>query len=106
MENRVKSFFAIIIVGLLFILALLFGAKNEQIVTLSYFVAEGQYRLPVVLAVVFLTGFVLSWLLASFYIMRMKLALRKANKSLAKLGHVQTENSKSLAAQPHVDITP
>ncbi|GAA0782872.1 MULTISPECIES: LapA family protein [Pseudomonadati] len=101
-----KSFFAIIIVGMLFILALLFGAKNEQVVTLSYFVAEGQYRLPVVLAVVFLTGFVLSWLLASFYIMRMKLALRKANKNLAKLAQSGGDNNKTLAVQPHVDIAP
>ena len=101
-----KSFFAIIIVGMLFILALLFGAKNEQVVTLSYFVAEGQYRLPVVLAVVFLTGFVLSWLLASFYIMRMKLALRKANKNLAKLAQSAVDNNKTLAVQPHVDIAP
>jgi len=106
MENHVKSFFAIIIVGMLFILALLFGAKNEQVVTLSYFVAEGQYRLPVVLAVVFLTGFVLSWLLASFYIMRMKLALRKANKNLAKLAQSAVDNNKTLAVQPHVDIAP
>jgi len=106
MENRVKSFFAIIIVGLLFILALLFGAKNEQVVTLSYFIAEGQYRLPVVLAVVFLTGFVLSWLLASFYIMRMKLALRKANKNLAKLTQNAAENNKTVAVQPHVEIVP
>ena len=101
-----KSFFAIIIVGMLFILALLFGAKNEQVVTLSYFVAEGQYRLPVVLAVVFFTGFVLSWLLASFYIMRMKLALRKANKNLAKLAQSAVDNNKTLAVQPHVDIAP
>ena len=106
MENHAKSFFAIIIVGMLFILALLFGAKNEQVVTLSYFVAEGQYRLPVVLAVVFLTGFVLSWLLASFYIMRMKLALRKANKNLAKLAQSAVDNNKTLAVQPHVDIAP
>ena len=101
-----KSFFAIIIVGMLFILALLFGAKNEQVVTLSYFVAEGQYRLPVVLAVVFLTGFVLSWLLASFYIMRRKVALRKANKNLAKLAQSAVDNNKTLAVQPHVDIAP
>ncbi|UJF20687.1 lipopolysaccharide assembly protein LapA domain-containing protein [Shewanella sp. OMA3-2] len=98
-----KSFFAILIIGLLFILALLFGAKNEQIVTLSYFIAEGQYRLPVVLAVVFLSGFMLSWLLASFYIMKMKLALRKANKSLSKLGHIATVPTERTAEQLNAD---
>ena len=63
-----KAFFAILFVSLLFFLALLFGAKNEQLVTVSYFVAEGQYRLPVVLAIVFLSGFVFSLVCVSFYL--------------------------------------
>ncbi|GIU54097.1 MULTISPECIES: LapA family protein [Shewanella] len=80
-----KSFIAIVIVGLFFVLALLFGAKNEQIVTVSYFVAEGQYRLPVVLAVVFLAGFIISWLFAAYYIVKLKMVLRKRNKTIAQL---------------------
>ena len=48
-----KSFVATVLVALLFILALIFGARNEQVVTISYFVAQGEYRLPVVLAIVF-----------------------------------------------------
>ena len=80
-----KSFIAIVIVGLFFVLALLFGAKNEQIVTVSYFVAEGQYRLPVVLAFVFLAGFVISWIFAAYYIVKLKMVLRKRNKTIAQL---------------------
>lgn len=79
-----RTFIAIVLLCLLFILALIFGAKNEQIVTVSYFVAEGEYRLPFVLAVVFFSGFVLSWLFAFFYIAKLKLALRKSNHALAK----------------------
>nr|WP_283106042.1 lipopolysaccharide assembly protein LapA domain-containing protein [Shewanella glacialipiscicola] len=75
-------------VALLFILALIFGARNEQVVTISYFVAQGEYRLPVVLAVVFFVGFMLSWLVASYYIVRLKLSLaatkKKLNQVLAK----------------------
>ncbi|MDO6640515.1 MULTISPECIES: lipopolysaccharide assembly protein LapA domain-containing protein [unclassified Shewanella] len=80
-----KSFIAIVIVGLFFVLALLFGAKNEQIVTVSYFIAEGQYRLPVVLAVVFFSGFVISWLFAAYYILKFKIILRKNKKQIAQL---------------------
>lgn len=80
-----KSFFVLLLIGLFFILALLFGAKNEQMVTVSYFIAEGEYRLPLVLAIVFFAGFALSWLFASFYLFRMKMALRKSQKALAKL---------------------
>lgn len=84
-----KSFVATVLVALLFILALIFGARNEQVVTISYFVAQGEYRLPVVLAVVFFTGFMLSWLVASYYIVRLKLSLaatkKKLNQVLAKV---------------------
>lgn len=84
-----KSFVATVLVALLFILALIFGARNEQVVTISYFVAQGEYRLPVVLAVVFFVGFMLSWLVASYYIVRLKLSLaatkKKLNQVLAKV---------------------
>jgi putative membrane protein len=69
-------------VALLFVLALIFGARNEQLVTISYFVAQGEYRLPLVLAVVFFAGFILSWLFACYYIVRLKLALAATQKKL------------------------
>ncbi|MEH6462947.1 MAG: LapA family protein [Shewanella psychromarinicola] len=84
-----RSFIVVVLVGLLFVLALLFGAKNEQVVTLSYFIAEGQYRLPIVLAVVFFCGFILSWIFASYHIIKLKLALRKSNKALKKFTAVE-----------------
>ena len=87
-----RSFIVIILVGLFFVLALLFGAKNEQVVTLSYFIAEGRYRLPVVLAVVFFSGFIISWLFASYHIIKLKLALRKSNKALKKFTAVDATN--------------
>ncbi|GGB70342.1 LapA family protein [Shewanella inventionis] len=87
-----KSFIVVILIGLLFVLALLFGAKNEQLVTLSYFVAEGEYRLPVVLATVFFSGFLISWVFASYHIIKLKLALRKSNKALKKFTEVDAIN--------------
>ncbi|WP_299491726.1 lipopolysaccharide assembly protein LapA domain-containing protein [uncultured Shewanella sp.] len=75
-----KSFIIAVAVALLFFLALVFGARNEQVVTISYFVAQGEFRLPVVLAVVFLAGFMLSWIFAIYHIMRLKFALRMLNK--------------------------
>ncbi|ABO23822.1 protein of unknown function DUF1049 [Shewanella loihica PV-4] len=85
MESNVKSFIATVLVALFFVLALLFGARNEQLVTISYFVAQGEYRLPVVLGVVFLAGFLVSWLFAIYHITKVRLQLRKANKKLEQL---------------------
>ncbi|MGI2261457.1 LapA family protein [Shewanella sp. GXUN23E] len=80
-----KSFIVTVVVALLFFLALMFGARNDQMVTISYFVAQGEYRLPVVLAMVFLAGFIISWLLAFYHITRMRLALRRKTRRLAEL---------------------
>ena len=80
-----KSFIAAVVLVLLFFLALLFGAKNDQIVTISYFIAQGEFRLPVVLASVFISGFLISWVLASFYLIKMKIKLRKATKKITAL---------------------
>ena len=80
-----KSFFITVIVALIFFLALIFGAQNEQMVTISYFIAKGEFKLPLVLAIVFLFGFVLSWFFAGYQILKLRVSLRRANKKLALL---------------------
>jgi len=81
----VKSFIITVLVALFFFLALIFGARNEQIVTISYFVAQGEFRLPIVLAAVFLAGFLISWIFAMYHIAKLKLALRTATKKNVNL---------------------
>jgi len=89
----VKSFIITVLVALFFFLALIFGARNEQIVTISYFVAQGEFRLPIVLAVVFLAGFLISWIFAMYHIAKLKLALRTANKKNLNLENKITDST-------------
>jgi len=89
----VKSFVATVLVAMLFVVALVFGSRNEQLVTISYFVAQGEFRLPVVLAVVFLAGFILSWVIAFYYIMKLKLSLRNARKKIQTLTQQQGQDA-------------
>lgn len=77
-----KSFLIAVIIGILFLVALCFGASNEQIVQINYFIAQGEFRLPLVLAWVFLSGFLISWIFAGFYIIKLKLSLRACRKKL------------------------
>ncbi|MBO2565309.1 lipopolysaccharide assembly protein LapA domain-containing protein [Shewanella algae] len=88
-----KSFVATVLVAMLFVVALVFGSRNEQLVTISYFVAQGEFRLPVVLAVVFLAGFILSWIIAFYYIMKLKLSLRNARKKIQTLTQQQWQDA-------------
>ncbi|MCL1077729.1 DUF1049 domain-containing protein [Parashewanella spongiae] len=78
-----KSFLVTVVLALIFFLAIIFGARNEQLVTISYFVAKGEYRLPIVLAVVFLLGFLISWLFAGYHILKLRLNIRHLSKKLA-----------------------
>ncbi|MEI6859406.1 MAG: LapA family protein [Shewanella sp.] len=80
-----RSFIVTVLVALLFFLALIFGARNEQTVTISYFVAQGEFRLPLVLAFVFLAGFMISWLFAIYHMTKLKFALINVNKKCVKL---------------------
>ncbi|BAJ02047.1 LapA family protein [Shewanella violacea] len=80
-----RSFIVTVLVVLLFFLALIFGARNEQMVTISYFVAQGEFRLPLVLAFVFLSGFMISWVFAIYHMTKLKLALRNAQKKCNRL---------------------
>jgi putative membrane protein len=50
-----------------------------------------------VLATVFFSGFILSWIFASYHIIKLKLALRKSNKALKKFTAVDAIN---------IDVTP
>ncbi|GIU17192.1 MULTISPECIES: LapA family protein [unclassified Shewanella] len=93
-----KSFIIAFIVAAFFFLALIFGARNEQVVTISYFVAQGEFRLPLVLASVFLAGFLVSWIFAMYHIAGLKLSLRRANKKLSTYEDKQ-EQSKSVAVK-------
>ena len=88
-----KSFVATVLVAMLFVVALVFGSRNEQLVTISYFVAQGEFRLPVVLAGVFLAGFILSWIIAFYYIMKLKLSLRNARKKIQTLTQQQGQDA-------------
>ena len=95
MEIQVKSFLVTVVVALVFFLAIIFGARNEQLVTISYFVAKGEYRLPVVLAVVFLLGFIISWVFAGYHILKLRLNVRQLSKRLAL---AETKNNNDVDA--------
>ena len=86
-----KSFIISVVVLFMFVLAFTFGAQNQELVTINYFIAEGKFQLSVVLSVTFFAGFLLSWLFAFFYILKLKIQLTYAQSKLNK-----TEISKNI----------
>ncbi|MBY6185555.1 DUF1049 domain-containing protein [Marinobacter hydrocarbonoclasticus] len=79
-----KAFLITAVVAALFVLMMAFGARNDQVVTVNYFIAKGEVSLPLLLGATFLSGFIISWLLAFAVILRQKLTIRKLRPKAAK----------------------
>lgn len=79
-----KAFLITAVVAALFVLMMAFGAQNDQVVTVNYFIAKGDVSLPMLLGATFLTGFIISWLLALGIILRQKLTIRKLRTRASK----------------------
>ncbi|WP_194437897.1 LapA family protein [Vibrio fluminensis] len=75
----------IVIVLALFLVALALGSQNQAVVTFNYLLAQGDFHLSTLLGVVFVTGFVIAWIIFGSLHMKSKLQVRKLNKQLKKL---------------------
>ncbi|MFI3246430.1 MAG: LapA family protein [Ferrimonas sp.] len=85
-----KTFLITALVAFLFIVTMAFGARNDQLVDINYFFAQGEFSLAWILGAVFLSGFILSWVLSLMVILRQKLTIRRLNRRLAKHTDVET----------------
>ena len=75
-------FFVLIVI---FVVAITFGANNDQNVVFNYLVAQSQFRLSSLLAMLFGIGFMLGWLLSGYFYFKEKLKLSSTMRKLKKL---------------------
>ncbi|MBW8192370.1 LapA family protein [Neiella marina] len=84
-----KLFLTIVVIVLLVVLGLAFGAQNDTQVTVNYLIAQGTISLPALVAAVLLIGFVLGWATTalSYFSQRFKYGqlLRKTRKLQRKI---------------------
>nr|WP_250317814.1 lipopolysaccharide assembly protein LapA domain-containing protein [Rosenbergiella nectarea] len=74
-----------IVVLFIFIVSFTLGAKNEQLVTFNFLVAEGTFRLSTLLASLFGIGFLLGWAICGLFWLRARVALAHAKNKVIKL---------------------
>ncbi|WNJ97133.1 lipopolysaccharide assembly protein LapA domain-containing protein [Vibrio ruber] len=74
----------IIFLLVLFLVALALGAQNQEVVTFNYLLAKGEFHLSWLLGAVFVTGFVIAWLIFGSLHLKAKLQIRRLNKQLNK----------------------
>mgnify|MGYP001481884323 CR=1 FL=1 len=69
----------------MFLLLFAFGAKNQDVITVDYLVAQVQLETSTVMSLTFFMGFALAWLFAFFYVVRLKLKLAQMQSALKKM---------------------
>jgi len=72
---------------IIFVLAIayLFGSYNEQIVTVNYLIAKGDFKLSWVVAVALVCGFLLSWVISAYFYYSLKVRFALTKRKLDKL---------------------
>lgn len=85
------------------VISITLGAHNDQVVTFNYLLAQGDYRVSTLLAVLFATGFVLGWIICGLFYLRVRLSLGRAQRKIKRLEQqVAPITTEPAAVQPTV----
>ena len=82
----IKYILGLIIVLAIVLVAVTIGANNDQVITFNYIVAESQFQLSTLVAILFGFGLILGWLITGFFYLKLKFK----NMSLARQVKRQT----------------
>gem|GEM_PF-86231 len=82
----IKYILGLIIVLAIVLVAVTIGANNDQVITFNYIVAESQFQLSTLVAILFGFGLILGWLITGLFYLKLKFK----NMSLARQVKRQT----------------
>ncbi|WP_413738792.1 LapA family protein [Sodalis sp. RH21] len=89
-----------LLVLVIFIISVTFGAHNDRVVTFNYLLAQGEYRVSTLMTVLFAMGFILGWIICGLFYLRVRIALMRAERKIKRL-----EQQPAPAAQADI-VTP
>lgn len=88
--SNVKYLLIFLLVLAIFVVSVTLGAQNDQQVTFNYLLAQGEYRISTLLAVLFAAGFVIGWLICGLFWLRVRVSLVRAERKIKRLEHQLT----------------
>lgn len=80
-----KYLLIFLVLLVILVISITLGAHNDQVVTFNYLLAQGDYRVSTLLAVLFATGFVLGWVICGLFYLRVRLSLGRAQRKIKRL---------------------
>nr|WP_218167239.1 LapA family protein [Cedecea sp. P7760] len=69
----------------IFVVSVTLGAQNDQVVNFNYLLAQGEYRVSTLLAILFAAGFIIGWLICGLFWLRVRVSLARAERKIKRL---------------------
>lgn len=82
-----KYLLIFLLVLAIFVVSVTLGAQNDQLVTFNYLLAQDEFRISTLLAVLFATGFAIGWLICGLFWLRVRVMLAHAERKIKRLEH-------------------
>ncbi|MBT9433234.1 LapA family protein [Candidatus Sodalis endolongispinus] len=80
-----KYVLIMLLVLVIFIISVTFGAHNDQVVTFNYLLAQSQFRVSTLLTSLFAAGFVIGWFICGLFWLRTRVALMRSERKVKRL---------------------
>ena len=87
----IKYILGLIIVLAIVLVAVTIGANNDQVITFNYIVAESQFQLSTLVAILFGFGLILGWLITGILYLKIKLQNIALNRRVKRQSQQITE---------------
>ncbi|MDH2926934.1 LapA family protein [Lonepinella koalarum] len=89
-----KYLLGLVIAIAVILVAITVGANNDQVITFNYIVAESDFKLSTLVAILFGLGLILGWLITGIFYLRIKIK----NMTLARQIKRQTQQINELTS--------
>ncbi|HCM9647076.1 TPA: LapA family protein [Enterobacter bugandensis] len=80
-----KYLLIFLLVLAIFVISVTLGAQNDQQVTFNYLLAQDEYRVSSLLAVLFAAGFAIGWLVCGLFWLKVRVSLARAERKIKRL---------------------
>ncbi|HDR1061920.1 LapA family protein [Pasteurella multocida] len=80
----IKYILGLVLVLAIVLVAITIGANNDQIISFNYMVAQSEFRLSTLVAILFGLGLILGWLISAIFYIKLKLKNMSLTRQLKR----------------------
>ncbi|HDR0999942.1 TPA: LapA family protein [Pasteurella multocida] len=80
----IKYILGLVLVLAIVLVAITIGANNDQIISFNYIVAQSEFRLSTLVAILFGLGLILGWLISAIFYIKLKLKNMSLTRQLKR----------------------